>query len=140
MLKEAAPGALASLPSWVTKGGKEEEEDGEHEDGEERSQDSSEDGLSGGDAGLGAPGSLARELRRKVFALEQTVFSLEGKLRLADEARLERGGACGEGEDGTASTVLAVFGEEGRASCGVKGEEAAFVEWFRSSSRWYVLS
>lgn len=126
MLQENAPGALAGLPSWATKG---EKEDGEEEEKEERSPNSSEDGLSGeGGAGMGAPGSLARELRRKVFALEQTVFSLEGKLRLADEARLERGGgggACGEEEeDGTASTVVAAYDGEGQASSGGKGEES----------------
>ena len=126
VLKEAAPGTLAGLPSWTTKGEEEmEEEEEEHQDGEERSPESSEeDGLSGADAGLGAPGSLARELRRKVFALEQTVFSLEGKLRLADEARLERGGAGGE-EDGAASAIVAAYdGGDEQASSGGKGKEA----------------
>lgn len=120
MLKEAAPSALAGLPSWATKGEQEEVEEEE----DERSPDSSVAGLlSGGDAGLGAPGPLARELRRKVFALEQTVFSLEGKLRLADEARLERGGAGGE-EDGAASTVVAACDGDEQASSGGKGKEA----------------
>eukprot|EP00752_Nemacystus_decipiens_P009306 g8317.t1 len=121
VLKEADPSALAGLPLWATKGEKEEED--EHEKGEARSPDSSEDGSSAIDAGLGAPGSLARELRRKVFALEQTVFSLEGKLRLADEARLERGGGGGE-EDGTPSTVLAAYDGEGQASSVGKGSPA----------------
>lgn len=122
MLKEAAPSALAGLPSWADKGEtekEEEQEEEEHQDGGEGSPDCSEDGLS---SGLGAPGSLARELRRKVFALEQAVFSLEGKLRLADEERLGRGGACGEDGDGTASTVVAVYDGEGPAPSGGKGE------------------
>ena len=122
MLKEAAPSALAGLPSWATKGEQEEEEE------DERSPDSCEAGLlSGGDAGLGAPGSLARELRRKVFALEQTVFSLEGKLRLADEARLERGGAGGE-EDGAASAIVAACDGDEQASSGGKGKKKLRLE------------
>ncbi|CAM9282190.1 unnamed protein product, partial [Hapterophycus canaliculatus] len=115
VLREVAPGALAGLPPWAT--GEQEQEEQEREN---RSSDSAEAELSGeGEAeaqgsasdermpqavaaaaaaatGLGAQGSLARELRMKVFALEQKVFSLEGKLMLADEARLARhGDRCG---------------------------------------------
>lgn len=113
MLKEVAPTTLAGLPSWAT--GEQEQEE-QHN----RSSDPSEEGLSGGVAAkdsasdddgssaateLGAPGSLARELRSRVFTLEQTVFELEGKLRLADEARLARrrdgdGGVLGGENEG----------------------------------------
>lgn len=123
VLKDAAPGTLAGLPPWASKGecGQEDEEEEEEESSStSRRSSEDEDGLSGGDAGLGAPGSLARELRRKVFALEETVFSLEGKLRLADEARLERGGG-GDG-DGAASTVVAAYDGRGQASSCGKGE------------------
>ncbi|CAM9427743.1 unnamed protein product [Ectocarpus sp. 12 AP-2014] len=113
LLKEKAPRALDDLPAWAT---------GEQEEQGEGSSEPSGDRLpeSGGDAessspsavkeasGPGAAGSLARELRKKVFDLEQTVFSLEGRLRLADEARLERrrgGGGSGGGDCGLGAVV-----------------------------------
>lgn len=122
VLKEAAPSALAGLPSWANRQEAEGGEGGEREDGGEPSPAFSEHGLSEEHAGLGGPGSLARELRRKVFGLEQTVFSLEGKLKLADEARLQCGGAGGEDDDATASTFVAVYDGQGSASSGGKGE------------------
>lgn len=115
LLKEKAPRALDELPAWAT---------GEQEEQGEVSSEPSGDWLpeSGGDAessspsevkeasGPGAAGSLARELRKKVFELEQTVFSLEGRLRLADKARLEaRGGGGGSsGGDCGLGGVVAV--------------------------------
>lgn len=119
VLKEAAPGALAGLPSWATgkqsSSGDDNDDDGEGEGEEdEEVEDASSEGISAKEteAGLGPAGSLARELRQKVFELEEAVFSLEGKLRLADEARLERGDGRGDGDDGVASTaVVAVYDE-----------------------------
>lgn len=73
------------------------------------------------DGDLGSAGSLARELRKKVFELEQTVFSLEGKLRLADESRLERGGG-GADDEGDSSTVVAVYDGAGGSSSAATGD------------------
>ena len=53
--------------------------------------------------GMGPAGALARELRQKVFELEGQVHDLEGKVVVAEEARLaavEHGGGGGGGGGG----------------------------------------
>lgn len=93
MLKEAAPEAFAKAPSWAT-GETSEEESGERSVEEGTNEESVE-------GGAGPAGSLARELRRRVFELEAQVHDLEGKVVIVDEARLaaaEHGGGGGGGK------------------------------------------
>lgn len=123
VLKEAAPSALAGLPSWATgercsSGEEEEAAEGDSSAGKddqgalEKEKETEE--------GLGPAGSLARELRKKVFELEEAVFSLEGKLSLADEARLERGGDDGNDEDAASTAAVSMY--DGAAASG-RGEQ-----------------
>lgn len=116
VLKEASPSSLVGLPSWAT--------------GKEADADSPDDNLTGnclesqGEATVSssetssAVGSLERELRQRVFELEEQVFHLEGRLSLAgDTAKLSSGG-----DDGA---VTGVKGIESFASDGGGGERDA---------------
>lgn len=122
MLREAAPEALASLPSWATG-----TEDDYHrksfpEDYPERSSEGiaerlSDEGKSAHNEAVSTPrdgvhkerraaaaaaaGSLARELRQKVFELEAQVSELQGALAETREmtSTLVRGGVCDAGAD-----------------------------------------
>lgn len=108
MLKDAAPDAFAGVPSWAT---------GEASDEERSSEEGVTQGSPGGEeavvGGVGPAGSLARELRKKVFELEGQVHDLEGKVVVAEEARLAAaehgGGGAGGGGNGIGSYSSRVF-------------------------------
>lgn len=116
VLREAAPSAFAGLPSWANK------EDDEEEGGEGGGGAKGKGSRLETPGDLGPAGSLARELRERVFELEQTVFELEGKLRLADESRLERGGGGAGGGDDDSSTVVSVYNGAGGSSFAGTGD------------------
>lgn len=97
VLQESAPDALAGLPAWATGAAEQEDCSDTGLSGKEECPGGRGDGSDvpmGGGKGdglglaCGGMGSLAMELRQRVFELEGQVFGLEGKLALADDARL----------------------------------------------------
>lgn len=117
ILEKEAPSVLAGLPSWATEPEatasdvvESAAENGDsHEglgDGKENvpPPGDEEEGVVGEGGAVAATGSLARELRQKVFELEGQVFGLEEKLALADDARLATAGTC-HGTEGTGSSA-----------------------------------
>ncbi|CAM9178600.1 unnamed protein product, partial [Scytosiphon promiscuus] len=130
VLREVAPSTVPELPAWAGGGQEQDQSAGclsaESEGGAEAKAYTSDGKRPQAPAaavatGLGAPGSLARELRNKVSTLEETVFQLKGKLRLADEARLVRhdggeGGRDGDEEGETAPSGSTTAWSDGSIS------------------------
>lgn len=101
VLKDAAPDAFSAAPSWATGEASDQESSfSEERSPEEGAAQGSPEGQESVVARVGSAGSLARELRQKVFELEGQVHDLEGKVAIAEEARLaaaEHGGGGGGG-------------------------------------------
>lgn len=117
VLREAAPTALDGLPSWATteevdssvekssesfpenSSEKNSEDNVDPEKNALKHQQEKEEGSAKGKeaaCGVGAAsGSLARELRQRVFELEGQVFDLEGRLALSTERQHVTGGGFG---------------------------------------------
>lgn len=87
MLEQAAPAALASLPSWATGEKKAGDNNNLEEDSAQAARGAGSDYSGEGDrsATTSAAGSLAQELRQKVFELEAQVSELQGNLSEARE-------------------------------------------------------
>lgn len=101
MLKDAAPDAFSGLPSWAT--GEASDEESEERSSEVAAKQGSPEDGEAVVGGVGSAGSLAMELRKRVFELEGQVHDLEGKVVVAEEARLaaaEHGGGGGGGGSG----------------------------------------
>lgn len=105
VLQQAAPAALAGMPSWAT--GEKETGNGNGLDSPDGRNKGSKEGSSavgdGADKSEGvstahdAAGSLARELRQKIFDLEAQVVELQGELSESREMMRRVGGGVGGG-------------------------------------------